>query len=100
MKQTTKTIITIGIAVIMAVLDVWSFPTQIRKSLSRLIKYQCKDCDFGPLLKKIDILAPYLLALFWLADFDGDYDDFSVSDGVNWHGDRRMLISGVQTDMV
>jgi len=40
------------------------------------------------------------LVLFSLADFVGDYDNFSVSDGVNWHGDRRMLISGVQTGIM
>jgi len=50
--------------------------------------------------KKMDILTPKLLVFFRLADFDGDCDNFSVSDGVNWHGDRRVLISGVQTDMV
>jgi len=59
-----------------------------------------------PMFQKVAILAPFKkneyfdpltfgpLLISWL------YVNFSVSDGVNWHEDRRMLISGVQTCMV
>jgi len=62
---------------------------------------------FSPLMfQKVAILAPFKkngyfypltfgpLLISWF------YVNFSVSDDVNWHGDRRMLISGVQTCMV
>jgi len=60
----------------------------------------------SPIFQKVAILAPFKkngyfdpltfdpLLINWF------YVNFSVSDGVNWHGDRMMLISGVQTCMV
>jgi len=62
---------------------------------------------FSPsMFKKVAILA--LIKKNWYFDHltfgpllnSWFYINFSVSDDVKWHGDKRMLISGVQTCMV
>jgi hypothetical protein len=43
----------------------------LKKGLNALLTpYISNSCDFDPLRKKMDILTPYVLVLFWFADFD------------------------------